>query len=591
MSARPHAATRAGVRDAARGEVRNAVRGEVRDTARDEVRDAARGEIRDTARCEVRDAARREVRDTARGEVRDAARASVRARRPWSRRWRACAALCGLVLCSARGALADTPEPPPEAGEGDYTLEAADSLADDELELSVSAASDGGARVRRAQRIAFRGGGTSGTLRDGDDALSGGGVQAPFAGGLLAAGRLAPLWGRGLVLGGAAEPWARAADDRGARARYRGRAGQGIAFESGPAAVLAGRFAKRAFAGARLALGPVALGGLGARGEAQGSAAYERDGQALELALGAHGRWRAEAALASEVAGVRLALRIRGGLTTFRPLAEPARAGPPHALAAAIVHDLAPGAGTRAVRPARRRDSASGRVAAFGALWRWADGRMGARGALEVAAPMGDHEAFACGVEEQHGARREPTPRTRAAGTRQGLWCEWRGDTPAARLSLRHELWGARAFARSAVRRAVVARAEWAAARGGRVAVTHAVWLVRRGEQLYLPEPEADRLVLRALGGDGTRTRAELRLPFAAGDIRLGLTVTTGGTRAGTQPPAWTVEWSRRARMSGARQPPGRGDEHEIRGTDGTAHDRGVVRHAGARQGARSPGS
>ncbi len=494
-------------------------------------------------------------------------------------------------MASTHAAFADTPEPPPEAGDGDYTLEAADSLADDEFELSVSAASDGGTRVRRAQRIAFRGGGTSGTLRDGDDALSGGGVQAPIAGGLLAAGRLAPLWGRGLVLGGAAEPWARTPDDRGARARFRGRAGQGMAFESGPAAVLAGRFARRGFAGARLAVGPLALGGLGASGDAQGSAAWERDGQAIELAFGAHGRWRAEAALASEAAGARLALRVRGGLTTFRPLAEPARAGPPHALAAAIVRDWVQGPGARAGPAIRRRDSANGRVAAFGALWRWADGRMGARGALEVAAPMGDHEAFACGVEEQHGARREPTPRTRAAGTRQGLWCEWRGGTPAARLSLRHELWGARAFARSAVRRAVVARAEWAAARGSRVVVTHAVWLVRRGEQLYLPEPEADRLVLRALGGDGTRTRAELRLPFAAGVIRLGVTMTTGGTRAGTKPPAWTVEWSRRARMSGTQEPPGRGDEHEIRGTDGTTDDRGVVRHAGARQGARSPGS
>ena len=125
-----------------------------------------------------------------------------------------------------------------------------------------------------------------------------------------------------------------------------------------------------------------------------------------------------------------------------------------------------------------------------------------------------------------------------------------------ARLTLRHELWGTRAFARDAVRRAVVARADFVAAYGSRIGITHAVWLVRRGENLYLPEPEADRLVLRASSGAGSRTRAELRLPFAAGDIRLGLTLATGGTRAGGTPPAWTVEWSRRSHLASQRERP-----------------------------------
>jgi hypothetical protein len=125
-----------------------------------------------------------------------------------------------------------------------------------------------------------------------------------------------------------------------------------------------------------------------------------------------------------------------------------------------------------------------------------------------------------------------------------------------ARLTLRHELWGARAFAREAVRRAVVARAEFAAAHGSRIGVTHSVWLVRRGENLYLPEAEADRLVLRASSGAGSRTRAELRVPFAAGEIRLGLTLATGGTRAGGTRPAWTLEWSRRSRLASERARP-----------------------------------
>ncbi|MEQ1833899.1 MAG: hypothetical protein ABL977_12660, partial [Candidatus Eisenbacteria bacterium] len=471
---------------------------------------------------------------------------------------------------------------------GDYTLEAVDSLSDDELELAVSAGSSGGRRVQRSQRVTFRGGGTRGTLRDGDDALSGGRIEAPFAGGALAAGRLAPLWARGLVLGGAAEPWARTADDRGARARFRGRSGEGLAFESAHAGVLAGRFSKRALAGARLEHAGLALGVLATRDDAQGSVALERGAGALELALGAHGRWRAELALAEDVAGTRLSLRVRGGRERFRPLAEPARAGPPHALAAGAVREFDFGS-RRSTRAARRREPAL-RAAAFGSLWRWRAGRTGARAALDVAAPMGHHAAFACGVEEQHGARREPTPLTRAAGTRQGLWCEWRGGSPRARLTLRHELWGARAFARAAVRRAVVARAEFAAVPGSRIEVTHAVWLVRRGESLYLPEPEADRLVLRALGGAGQRTRAELRLPFATGDIRVGVTLTTGGTRSGDSPPAWTVQWSRRSRLSGDRKVVGSGDAHEIRRTDGSPDDRGVVRHAGARQGARGPG-
>ena len=490
------------------------------------------------------------------------------------------------LVASARAVHAVTPEPPPEpppeAGDGDYTLEAADSLADDELEVAVGAASSGSSRLRRSQRVRFRGGGTRGTLREGDDALAGGGMQAEVAGGVMSAGRMAPRWGRGLVLGGAAEPWARSADDRGERAAFRGRSGDGLAYETEHAAVLAGRFQHRGLRGARVVRGDAALGVLGARGEAQGSAAWERDAHALELAFDSRGRWRAETALTGDAGETRLALRVRGGLGAFRPLAEPARAGPPRAIAASAV---------RAWHAGDAGDAGDARSAgAFGALWQWPAGQVGARGALEVAARLGQHASFACGVEQQHGARREPSPRSRASGTRQGLWCEWRSGSPAAQLVLRHELWGARAFARAAVRRAVVARADLSAPHGSRVSLTHAVWLARSGESLYLPEPEADRLVLRVASGAGTRTRAELRLPLAAGDIRLGLTLATGGTRAGTAPPAWTVEWSRRSRLASQRARKSRGDEHEVRGTNGTAHDRGIVRHARARQGARGAG-
>jgi hypothetical protein len=447
-----------------------------------------------------------------------------------------------LVL-AGRLVRADTPEPPseppPEAGEGDYTLEARDSLDDEEFELAVAASGGNGAHVRRSQRVSFRGGGARGTLRDGDDALAGGRVQAPLAGGTLAAGRMAPRWARGLVLGGAAEPWSRSADDRGEGAAFRGRTGDGVAFETEHASLLSGRFHKLALSGGRWAAGRAALGVLAARHGAQASAGWEGEAEALELAFDSRGRWRAETALTGDAGETRLALRVRGGLGAFRPLAEPARAGPAQALAAS----------------ANRAWGGLG-SGAFGALWKWPAGQIGARGALEVSTRLGHHGSFATGIEQQHGARREPSPRTRIAGPRQGLWCEWRGGSSGMRLTLRHELWGERSFARAAVRRVMMARAEVAAAHGSRVSLTHAVWLVQRGENLYLPEPGADRLVLRASSGAGTRTRAELRLPLATGDIRLGLTLATGGTRGGLTPPVWTVEWSRRSRLASQRSRP-----------------------------------
>src|SRR5262245_28809147 len=126
---------------------------------------------------------------------------------------------CLACVAAARAAVAQEVEPPPEAGEGDYTFERADSLGDAEVEVAFGAASRGGSELRRSQRVSFRGGGARGTLRDGDEALSGGRVETPLAGGTLAAGRLAPRWGRGLVLGGAGVPWVFTAEDRGAGAR------------------------------------------------------------------------------------------------------------------------------------------------------------------------------------------------------------------------------------------------------------------------------------------------------------------------------------------------------------------------------------
>src|SRR5262245_1802147 len=163
-------------------------------------------------------------------------------------------------LACARVAQSQSLEPPPEAGEGDYTLERADSLDDAELEVAIAAASNGGSELRRSQRVSFRGGGARGTLRDGDEALSGGRVEAPLAGGMLAAGRLAPRWGRGLALGGAGKPWIFTPEDRGADARYRGRSGAGVAFDTRRMGAFAGRFTGHDVVGARARAGPGALG-------------------------------------------------------------------------------------------------------------------------------------------------------------------------------------------------------------------------------------------------------------------------------------------------------------------------------------------
>ena len=469
-------------------------------------------------------------------------------------------------------AFAQSPEPPPEAGEGDYTLEQADSLADAELEVAIGAASRGGPDIRRSQRVSFRGGGARATLRDGDEALSGGRVEAPFAGGTLAAGRLAPRWGRGLALGGAGEPWVFTAEDRGAGARYRGRSGTGLAFEARGASLFGGRFARRDVFGTRVRAGPGALGLLAGGRTVQGSVSHDTEDRSAELVFDPRGRWRAEAVLTDAIGETRVALRVRGGLAAFRSLAEPARAGPAHALAASATRELG-----------------STTASAFGALWAWRAGQSGARAALEVDARLGQHGSFACGAEDQHGPRREPSPRARPSGTRQGWWCEWRGGSPGARLALRHELWGTRSLARDAVRRAVVARADWAAPYGGRLTLTHAVWRARSGESLYLPEAWSDRLVLRASSGAGSRTRCELRLPLATGTVRLGLSLASGGTRAAGRRPAWSVEWSRRSRLA-----PGpassRGSVHALRGTDGEDQQLRIVRHARTRQGARGQG-
>src|SRR5439155_1518232 len=130
------------------------------------------------------------------------------------------------------------------------------------------------------------------------------------------------------------------------------------------------------------------------------------------------------------------------GPAAFRTLGDPRRAGPP---AAVSVRAEAPLAGVR-----------SDRVAALGALWRFAPAVSGARAMLEVEHAVADRASVVAGIEEQHGTRRDPAFSAGASsevnGFHQGAWTEWRGTSGPVRLAWREERWGERAWARGAVR-------------------------------------------------------------------------------------------------------------------------------------------
>jgi hypothetical protein len=508
----------------------------------------------------------------------------------------------------ATSASAEPLEPPTDAPDGvDYTVEPADSLAGADVELGMAATGRAGSAPTRSRRVRFSGDEMSGALREGSgDPLAGGAVEGHGARGAVTVGRLAPRWGRGLVLGAAGDPWQREPLDRGARAAYRGRAGDGVWLRPGRQErfeALYGRFGRRPLAGARVRLGGVALGGItDGRGRGQSSLALARGAGGTEVACDRHGRWRVEAVLdrplglpRPEIAsapdsasarvtpstggiaptpdsasahatpstggmapgiedgpprgahdGWKAGLRVRAGGGGFASLAETGRAGPPQALAV-VLSGPAPGV----------------RMSVLGALWRFRPGVTGARASLAVERPLAHHGSLALGVEEQRGARRDPGPSgplapsgARPAGLRQGVWGEWWSGEGAVALGLRHESWGERPWVREVVRSVTSARVEARGPAGFQLAITHSLYRVKRGESLYLPEVESDRLVLRALSGEGERTRIEARTPLGGGRMRAGLRLaSTTESRARAQ---WTLDWTRRARIRKSAETPAR---------------------------------
>jgi hypothetical protein len=440
-----------------------------------------------------------------------------------------------LAATPARQARAQSPEPPPEAEPGDYSVERADSLDPGWTETTFDARGRLGAAPRTGERMRFRSGESAGSIRGGADPLAGARLEAPLGAGTLRAGRLGPRWGRGLLLGAAAQPWSLQADDRGEDAPLLGHAGDGAQWrtDEGGIELLAGRFTRRTLLGARVRRGGAALGVLGDGEEAQASLAAERGAFGAEWAADRRGRWRAELSARRRSARSTVTLRARGGLAGFRSLAERARAGPAHVLAAGVAAN--PGAGV---------------LRAGAALWAFASGASGAAATLEVERRLVHHAAVAVGFEEQHGTRRDPALASAPAADtpmRQGWWCEWRGRAGGRALDLRHELRGGRAFARRTVRRAIVARGESALPAGGSLAVTHSAWSTRAGESLWISESNGDLLTLRAASGAGERTQVVLVVPFVGGRARAAVDWTTVAARRAA--PGWSLEWTRRTRQ------------------------------------------
>jgi hypothetical protein len=315
------------------------------------------------------------------------------------------------------------------------------------------------------------------------------------------------------------------------------RHGSGDGFDA-----LYGRFARRTIGGAQARYRALSLGALSdGRRTHQTSLGLSHAGGEAELAFDRGGGWRTETLLERPL-GVGsgpfdwiASLRVRAGTAGFASLAEPGRRGPSRAIAAGLA------------------GSALGmRVSLLGALWRFRPGVPGSRAGLAVERSLAHHGALALGFEEQRGSRRDTDTATltsaalRSASLRQGWWSEWRGGEGVVTLGLRHESWGERPWARGIVRAVTSARLEAHGPAGFELGITHTVFRVKRGESLYLPEVESDRLVLRALSGEGDRTRIEARSPFVGGRVRAALHLATAAD--GNKRPEWTLDWTRRSR-------------------------------------------
>ena len=477
------------------------------------------------------------------------------------------AALAGIAF-AALTAFADVLEPPPDAPAGeDYVYATTDSLGDGDVEVGLGYSATAGSRAVRTRRARFRSDSLAGEVRDGaGDDLAGSALEGAIGRGQFGLGRAAPVWGRGLVFGEPVEPWSRRSRPRSsARRRADGDvAWYRLGHERLRLGALCGNFAGRAQGGMELGSGDL---GVGVAGDANGVARSTvwwapragADARGAELAFDRDRRWRLEAATGAHAGKATIAAWLRAGLAGLRPIGDPRRAGPAQALSVSAHMPLAAMSNPQDARHLAFTASAprhASRLIAVAALWRFGSGANGARGMLEVEHALPHDAAVVLGVEEQHGTRRDPLfaasrAQAEAREFRQGAWGEWRAWSGPVELGWRHERWGARAPVRDAVRAVTTARLGARSARGFGARITHAVFRARRGEHVYLPEAQADRLVLRALAGDGERMRLEIELPFAGGRAQATLNRTT--TAAKSPRMQWTLEWIRRSRVKRGR--------------------------------------
>jgi hypothetical protein len=305
--------------------------------------------------------------------------------------------------------------------------------------------------------------------------------------------------------------------------------------------VLAGQLERRPIAGLELGVEGLRVGIAGNRaGTGIASTWWSGRRGSFELACDRSGRWRGEVSLDRHGDQGGWRILARGGSSAYRPLGDLRRVGPSRALTVAGVREGSV-LGVRA------------RTSALVSLWRFAPGLAGARVAGEWDQQLRDKARMIIGFEEQMGTRRDPRPNPTAArgawresdDHRRGLWLEWQSAQGPVGMGLRHEVWGHR-WARDAVRRVTTARTEVELGHWLRLRLTHSVFQLERGEHVYVPEPGADRLVMRALSGSGERVRFELGCPFAQGEIRAAVHHQRGER---TPVAEWTLDWTRRARV------------------------------------------
>ncbi|NOT34447.1 MAG: hypothetical protein HOP12_09785 [Candidatus Eisenbacteria bacterium] len=454
--------------------------------------------------------------------------------------------ILALALAFARGGAEPVEPPTAGADASEVAYETADSLALDAVEVGFGADGQGSRLSRRRRRVRLKDGALDADVRSGEnDPVAGAALRAAGLGGRLALGRVRPRWGCGLVLGAPREPWrsqlgvAGTELDHDALRTLESRAvsGEGLRWsrEGGRSyEAIGARIARREVAGVRGSWGPLAIGGVGDRGRSRRlSIATESRAHAAELALDRVGSWRGAIQLERTAAHRVARLGFLAGHREFDAATTLGVRGPSRAVTFELL--------TRS------------RVLAWRGLlsaWSFGGERAGSRMALELAPVLPHASTLSIGFEEQRGTRRD---RSDDDAWRQAGWGEWWSAPGPLRLAIRSEVWGARPFARALTRSLSSVRIEARPGAGLEVALAHSAYRTTRGDRVWLPESDTDRLVLRSRAGSGRRTRLEVGAPGFGGRLRASLALDE--TARHTQP-HWSLDWTGTRRTPSASRDP-----------------------------------